>query len=146
MGVLAFEMLCGFPPFASPDPYTESAEYSDLLYTEDELLQQAMQSNSGEGRSSSRPSTRRLSFPHFISAGARDFIASALAMRPGDRPTAMRLRKHTWLVTAAAAYGEKARRHAARKQLSRLQQQMQQVHLQQQWTEAAEAAASAAGV
>ncbi|GFR52013.1 hypothetical protein Agub_g14436, partial [Astrephomene gubernaculifera] len=37
------------------------------------------------------------SFPSTTSPQARDFITSALAERPEDRPTAMQLRKHAWI-------------------------------------------------
>ncbi len=100
VGVLAFEMLCGFPPFASPDPYSD--ENCDLLQTDDELLQQALEENAERHR--------QLHYPHFVSPGARDFIALCLAERSNDRPPAEQLLRHPWLRSNVISHNDKARR------------------------------------
>ncbi len=105
MGVLAFEMLCGFPPFASPDPYTEGPRVTD-----DELLNRSASAAAIGG-----PEVPRfLHFPHFMSEGARSFISSCLVERPAGRPTALQLLAHPWLraaiqVAAAAADNRRKR-------------------------------------
>ncbi len=79
VGVLAFEMLCGFPPLSSANPYNERQQ-----------PRQPQQQGLPAGESPLR-------FPAFVSPGARDFIATCLAERPGDRPTAVQLLRHPWL-------------------------------------------------
>ncbi|EFJ51232.1 hypothetical protein VOLCADRAFT_127407 [Volvox carteri f. nagariensis] len=44
-----------------------------------------------------------LKFPASVSAGARDFIISALAHLPEERPTVRQLRCHPWMLAAGAA-------------------------------------------
>ncbi|GIL65801.1 hypothetical protein Vafri_19410 [Volvox africanus] len=112
VGVLAYEMLVGFPPFIN-------------------CSKGNLDGSSGDDGNGDRP--RELCFPHFVSAGGQDFISSALAVRPADRPTAAQLLRHPWLKFAV-------RQHQARKQqhqqqvpsresppFSRLSQSSQQV-------------------
>ncbi|GIL65803.1 hypothetical protein Vafri_19430 [Volvox africanus] len=88
VGVLAYEMLVGFPPFIN-------------------CSKGNLDGSSGDDGNGDRP--RELCFPHFVSAGGQDFISSALAVRPADRPTAAQLLRHPWLKFAV-------RQHQARKQ------------------------------
>ncbi len=91
VGVLAFEMLCGFPPLSSANPYNEQQQQQGLPAGESPLR-----------------------FPAFVSPGARDFIATCLAERPGDRPTAAQLLRHPWLkatLAAAARTSHTCQRH-----------------------------------
>ncbi|KXZ50268.1 hypothetical protein GPECTOR_17g907 [Gonium pectorale] len=81
VGVLAYEMLVGFPPVLTAT--TKGAAGAQ-----------------DPGRSGATP---QLSFPASVSAAARDFISSALALRPEDRPTVQQLRAHPWMTGAAGA-------------------------------------------
>ncbi len=85
VGVLAYELLVGFPPF-SVSPSVGSASPGD-----------------GSRAPPGAAAPRAVSFPASVSAGARDFILSALCERPEDRPTAAQLARHPWMVTAAGA-------------------------------------------
>ncbi|GFR49846.1 hypothetical protein Agub_g11946 [Astrephomene gubernaculifera] len=67
VGVLAYELLVGFPPLV------------------------------GEGANGG---SFNLSFPASVSPGGRDFITSALAPHPEERPTVLQLRNHPWLQAA----------------------------------------------
>ncbi|EFJ47068.1 hypothetical protein VOLCADRAFT_61773 [Volvox carteri f. nagariensis] len=99
VGVLSYEMLVGFPPFINNN--YNSGDFSGHGGA-------AGGSSGGGGGGGGRPSPRELCFPHFVSAGGRDFISCALAERPGDRPTAVQLLRHPWLKHAV-------RQHQARK-------------------------------
>ncbi|KAG2482250.1 hypothetical protein HYH03_018813 [Edaphochlamys debaryana] len=81
VGILAYEMLIGFPPFVLGN------ESGNLLNTSGDW--QPPVPGVGDGK--------ELRFPGFVSAGAQDFIATALAERPGDRPTAAQMQRHPWL-------------------------------------------------
>ncbi|KXZ50269.1 hypothetical protein GPECTOR_17g908 [Gonium pectorale] len=83
VGVLAYEMLVGFPP----------------------VLTAATKGGAGAPDSGRSGATPQLSFPASVSAAARDFITSALALRPEDRPTVQQLRAHPWMTGAAGAQG-----------------------------------------
>lgn len=90
VGVLAYEMLVGFPPFVhgrSEGPLGNP-------------LGEEQASDSGA------VPMRDLSFPHFVSAGGRDFISCALAERPMDRPTTAQLLKHPWLKYAVRQHNQ----------------------------------------
>ncbi|GLI71015.1 hypothetical protein VaNZ11_016131 [Volvox africanus] len=93
VGVLAYEMLVGFPPFIDCSKGSVDG------------------STGGDFGNGDRP--RELCFPHFVSAGGQDFISSALEVRPADRPTAAQLLRHPWLKFAV-------RQHQARKQQQQL--------------------------
>ncbi|KAG2436217.1 hypothetical protein HXX76_006529 [Chlamydomonas incerta] len=76
IGILAYELMVGFPPvLGGPTP----ASNADC------------------------PSAPTISFPASISSTARDFITQALALRPEDRPTVHQLRAHPWMAPAVAA-------------------------------------------
>ena len=88
VGVLAYEMLVGFPPFVSEA--NEQSENAKASFTRPSMAAfMAAEAN-----------TRALSFPSSLSEPARDFIRAALSENPNDRPTAEQLLKHPWLVPA----------------------------------------------
>ncbi|GIL80775.1 hypothetical protein Vretifemale_9818 [Volvox reticuliferus] len=87
VGVLAYEMLVGFPPFINCSKGDVDGGGGD---------------GGGGDVGDDRP--RELCFPHFVSAGGQDFISSALAERPTDRPTAPQLLRHPWLKFATREY------------------------------------------
>ncbi|KXZ50427.1 hypothetical protein GPECTOR_16g601 [Gonium pectorale] len=72
VGILAFEMLVGFPPCIQLPCGRRVSAAADA-------------------------GVAGLSFPNFVSAGGQDFITLALAERAGDRPTAAQLLRHPWL-------------------------------------------------
>ncbi|EFJ52918.1 hypothetical protein VOLCADRAFT_86394 [Volvox carteri f. nagariensis] len=74
VGVLAYEMLVGFPPFVSNSQ------------TDPEVA-----------------TRKSLRFPASVSGAAKDFIMTTLNENPQDRPTAPQLMKHPWLFKAARA-------------------------------------------
>ncbi|GLI71825.1 hypothetical protein VaNZ11_017191 [Volvox africanus] len=84
VGVLAYEMLVGFPPFVSNGPGEDSSSRQGVAAF---LAEQATR--------------KTLRFPASISAAAKDFIMATLNENPGDRPTAQQLLKHPWLFKAA---------------------------------------------
>ncbi|PNH03946.1 Aurora kinase B, partial [Tetrabaena socialis] len=75
VGVLAYELLVGFPPVVGDA--------------------------AGGGVPGFDNST--LSFPANVSAGVRDLITATLARQPEDRPTVRQLQRHPWLAGGAAA-------------------------------------------
>ncbi|KAG2452835.1 hypothetical protein HYH02_002181 [Chlamydomonas schloesseri] len=75
IGILAYELMVGFPPVLG-EPQAANA---------------------------SCPSAPSISFPASVSAAARDFVTQALALRPEDRPTVHQLRAHPWMAPAVAA-------------------------------------------
>ncbi|GLI68352.1 hypothetical protein VaNZ11_012754 [Volvox africanus] len=92
-GVLAYELMVGFPPFVV-DNATPAG-------------------GAGPGAGASGVSTgrggmflaeyanrRTLSFPASTSSHAREFISLALAERPEERPTSLQLSRHPWLAAA----------------------------------------------
>ncbi|KAG2427445.1 hypothetical protein HXX76_012381 [Chlamydomonas incerta] len=88
VGVLAYEMLVGFPPFVSEGH--EQCEPAKSSFTRPSLAAfMAAEANA-----------RALSFPSSLSEAARDFIRAALIENPSDRPTAEQLLQHPWLVPA----------------------------------------------
>ncbi|GFR42360.1 hypothetical protein Agub_g3055 [Astrephomene gubernaculifera] len=96
VGVLAYEMLVGFPPFVSnsaqnggqhPHPHHEEG---------------GGRPGAGVAAFMAEQATRKsLRFPASVSAAAKDFIMATLAENPGDRPTAQQLLKHPWLFKVA---------------------------------------------
>ncbi|KAG2434206.1 hypothetical protein HXX76_007932 [Chlamydomonas incerta] len=79
-GVLAYELLVGFPPFV----------------TDNNGQLQAPQA--GAGAEFLAQCTRKtLSFPASMSSAAREFIGWALAEDPQERPTSVELLNHSWL-------------------------------------------------
>ncbi|GIL67655.1 hypothetical protein Vafri_20979 [Volvox africanus] len=88
VGVLAYEMLVGFPPFVSNGPGEDSGSRQGVAAF---LAEQATR--------------KTLRFPASISAAAKDFIMATLNENPGDRPTAQQLLKHPWLFKAARVGG-----------------------------------------
>ncbi|GLC41416.1 hypothetical protein PLESTM_001193700 [Pleodorina starrii] len=83
VGVLAYELLVGFPPVVA---------------------------SGGRSTGSHRHGRSHLSFPASVSAGARDFITWALAELPEERPTVRQLRCHSWMGFGAGAGGDAVRR------------------------------------
>ncbi|KAG2452833.1 hypothetical protein HYH02_002179 [Chlamydomonas schloesseri] len=83
VGVLAYELLVGFPPALGLDAPS---------------IRSATDASAGGGAGSSAAD---ISFPTSISAVARDFITQALALRPEDRPTVHQLRAHPWMRAVA---------------------------------------------
>ncbi|KAG2499661.1 hypothetical protein HYH03_002598 [Edaphochlamys debaryana] len=71
VGVLAYELLVGFPPVVTTSAGAGVQGFDNA----------------------------HLSFPASVSTAARDFIASALAPYPEDRPTARELKAHPWLAS-----------------------------------------------
>ncbi|KAG2491852.1 hypothetical protein HYH03_009808 [Edaphochlamys debaryana] len=94
VGVLAYELLVGFPPFVAENrgqghPGHDSAGAAFLA---------------------AFATRKTLSFPSSASAGARDFISAALAERPEERPTAQALLRHAWLTAALERIAEECAR------------------------------------
>ncbi|KAF6259284.1 kinase-like domain-containing protein [Scenedesmus sp. NREL 46B-D3] len=69
VGVLAYELLVGFPPFSSSSP----------------------------GNAMHKIMAANVVFPRHISAPARHFVAEALRSHPGERPTIAEMRASAWL-------------------------------------------------
>ncbi|KAG2502238.1 hypothetical protein HYH03_000724 [Edaphochlamys debaryana] len=93
VGVLAYELLVGFPPFVS-DNNAAPEEHHALP-------------NASVAAFMAEQATRRtLRFPASTSAAAKDFIMATLAEASGDRPTAQQLLKHPWLFKVARASGQ----------------------------------------
>eukprot|EP00191_Tetraselmis_sp_GSL018_P005278 CAMPEP_0177616514 /NCGR_PEP_ID=MMETSP0419_2-20121207/24209_1 /TAXON_ID=582737 /ORGANISM="Tetraselmis sp., Strain GSL018" /LENGTH=110 /DNA_ID=CAMNT_0019114603 /DNA_START=891 /DNA_END=1223 /DNA_ORIENTATION=+ len=77
VGVLAYEVLVGRPPFSvSGDP----------VQTSTRILRGA-----------------RAPFPEGLSAEAQDFISQALTLRPNERPSTMALLLHPWIAKQSDA-------------------------------------------
>lgn len=107
-GVLAYEMLTGFPPCV----IAQAAVHGDGNGS----VQGASGGGGGDTGGSSS-SSRRVQqtqnasldvmqlMPKIFSAGVRSFIAAAMAPDPGDRPTAQQLLRHPWLLAAMASAG-----------------------------------------
>ncbi|KXZ55823.1 hypothetical protein GPECTOR_2g1374 [Gonium pectorale] len=115
-GILAYELLLGFPPFAEggisaaaaaaaagvagrgpgADPDADDAAAAALP---DHVLRLVLPPP----------------LPRTLSAGARDFIRSALAADPAERPSAMQLLRHPWMLglAGATARGEGAASQAS---------------------------------
>ncbi|KAG2439663.1 hypothetical protein HXX76_005013 [Chlamydomonas incerta] len=96
VGVLAYELLVGFPPLlASSDK--EAAVPTSAAAADH---QQVLGVSTTTGLDITQLNQGALPFPASVSALARDFIRSALAEVPGDRPTVQGLLQHGWLVRA----------------------------------------------
>lgn len=85
VGVLVYELLVGFPPVVLDSHGT------------------GVRAGDGSRRPGYSPSHLTLSFPASVSTSARDFIVSALAQQPEERPTVRQLRCHPWVLAMGAA-------------------------------------------
>ncbi|EFJ46110.1 hypothetical protein VOLCADRAFT_93525 [Volvox carteri f. nagariensis] len=88
-GVLAYELMVGFPPVVKSSPSTAAASSADKRSVPDG------DSVSGFVRSQMTPAS--LHFPASVPPAARDFVIAALAPDPLERPTAAQLLRHPWL-------------------------------------------------
>ncbi|KXZ42761.1 hypothetical protein GPECTOR_120g428 [Gonium pectorale] len=79
VGVLAYELLVGFPPFPGV------------------LLASKPRPADGTGGGVARCP---LVFPASVGPGARCFVEACLQLHPDDRPTAQELLQHPWILTA----------------------------------------------
>ncbi|KAG2494941.1 hypothetical protein HYH03_006876 [Edaphochlamys debaryana] len=79
VGVLAYELMVGFPPVVAPAP----AAGSTAGFVRSEMTAAA------------------LHFPASVPPLARAFITAALAPDPADRPTASALLQHAWILAVA---------------------------------------------
>lgn len=86
LGVLAYELLVGFPPFCQPAPPPAAAAGG----------------GGGGGAAAAEGVLPPLRFPAMVSAAARAFIGAALAAWAGDRPSALQLREDGWLAAHGA--------------------------------------------
>ncbi|PNG68236.1 Aurora kinase B, partial [Tetrabaena socialis] len=84
-GVLAYELLVGFPPFVS-----------------DHSGGGGPQGTTGAAFLAAHATRKSLSFPASTSPAARDFISLALAERPEERPTSRALLHHPWLAATSS--------------------------------------------
>ncbi|KAG2494938.1 hypothetical protein HYH03_006873 [Edaphochlamys debaryana] len=90
VGVLAYELMVGFPPVVAPAP----AAGSTAGFVRSEMTAAA------------------LHFPASVPPLARAFITAALAPDPADRPTAAALLQHPWLQEAAVRVAQQAAKRA----------------------------------
>jgi serine/threonine protein kinase len=79
-GVLVYELLVGFPPFASDDARDCMNKIMSCCVV----------------------------FPKRMSAGARAFVEAALSAHPGDRPTAVEMLGDPWIVGELLGEGGRA--------------------------------------
>ncbi|KAG2491819.1 hypothetical protein HYH03_009776 [Edaphochlamys debaryana] len=90
VGVLAYELLVGFPPFVADNSAGGAAGQP----------QASGPDSAGAAFLAAHATRKTLSFPASVSETARDFISAALAERPEERPTAQALMQHAWLKKA----------------------------------------------
>ncbi|KXZ54130.1 hypothetical protein GPECTOR_5g230 [Gonium pectorale] len=105
VGVLAYELLTGFPPVVMPAAAPKRPG-----------LGGAGEGDSGSSVSGfvrSHMTAATLHFPASVPPAARSFIAAALSPDPLDRPTAAQLLQHPWITAAAAATARRAAARAA---------------------------------
>ncbi|GIL53939.1 hypothetical protein Vafri_9507 [Volvox africanus] len=88
-GVLAYELMVGFPPFVVDNATSAGGAGA-----------RGASARPGEMFLAEYANRRTLSFPASTSSHARDFISLALAERPEERPTALQLSRHPWLAAA----------------------------------------------
>lgn len=106
VGVLAYELLVGFPPFvaqqkAKPDTVAEDEDGESE--SDPSFHSSAHQNNHNQGIAQfvAENATRRtLRFPASVSEAAKAFIRAALSEFAGDRPTSLQLLNHAWLQRA----------------------------------------------
>ncbi|GFR47820.1 hypothetical protein Agub_g9597 [Astrephomene gubernaculifera] len=90
VGVLAYELLVGFPPVvAMPHAPKQGTNASAADTVMNDFVQNEM-------------TAAALHFPASVPPAARSFVLSALATDPRERPTAAQLMQHPWLQAAAA--------------------------------------------
>ncbi|GFR47792.1 hypothetical protein Agub_g9299, partial [Astrephomene gubernaculifera] len=99
VGVLAYELLVGFPPFVADPAATATAAAAAAAHHHHHP--QAGTAAAAASFLAANATCKSLSFPASTSSAARDFIRRALAERPEDRPTAQQLLQHPWLRRAA---------------------------------------------
>ncbi len=97
VGVLTYELLVGFTPIVTQQPHHH--HHHDLPETPLDMAFAALGVGGERRRRRGPPVFTRdtLRFPVSVSGPARDFILSALAEHPSDRPTAVQLLRHPWL-------------------------------------------------
>lgn len=116
VGILAYELLVGFPPHLTtttpltptPPDAAVAATGTAVVQQAGEQLQQQVASGSGNAAAGTHMTQAHpdpLSLPVSVSEVALDFIGSALAQAPGDRPTARQLLQHAWLARAVRVQG-----------------------------------------
>lgn len=88
MGVLAYELMVGFPPVIMQNP-AASASVPDILGHTTESLGCFMRD---------QMTSASLHFPASVPPAARDFILTVLVTDPLERPTASQLLRHTWML------------------------------------------------
>ncbi|GFR52006.1 hypothetical protein Agub_g14429 [Astrephomene gubernaculifera] len=101
VGVLAYELLVGFPPFVADPAATATAAAAAAAHHHHHP--QAGTAAAAASFLAANATCKSLSFPASTSSAARDFIRRALAERPEDRPTAQQLLQHPWLAAGAAS-------------------------------------------
>lgn len=104
VGVLCYELLVGFPPFVTPAPRQAQAPQGGAPVGSPEA-DGAAASRKMASFMAEQATRRTLRFPASTTAHAKDFIMSALAEWPGDRPSAQQLLRHPWLAAAGATAG-----------------------------------------
>eukprot|EP00928_Gymnodinium_smaydae_P038482 TRINITY_DN26537_c0_g2_i1.p1 TRINITY_DN26537_c0_g2~~TRINITY_DN26537_c0_g2_i1.p1 ORF type:complete len:585 (+),score=101.26 TRINITY_DN26537_c0_g2_i1:218-1756(+) len=97
LGILAYELLVGEPPFA--DPCREET-YRRILAASPSFPDELPAAGAAEPPS---PATKAAAAPTPASTDARDFVRRLLQRVPQERPTPAELMAHGWLASAAAA-------------------------------------------
>ncbi|GAX76664.1 hypothetical protein CEUSTIGMA_g4110.t1 [Chlamydomonas eustigma] len=114
VGVFAYELIVGFPPFAGETQLTElvythsgitgETQLTEPVYTHSGItgetqLTEPVYTHSGETQLDSveRILHSSVEFPDKTTELAKAFITQALKKHPGDRPTVMEMLHHAWI-------------------------------------------------